>query len=150
MEASISSAPTFSGSSTAENAVPDPRRSGRVRTSMQRFDSTPQPPSSAARTSVKRKRSDATRDDKSNQQQYAHKTYAQAVATTDKPKPTPKRVANNKLGPSDHANAKPTTKSRPSQHAGNVIDLTEGDEATSSKKPKRAKRGKGEEKRLKP
>jgi hypothetical protein len=58
-------------------------------------------------------------------------------------------VANNKSTKSDDANAKPTTKSRPSRDAGNVINLTEDDGATSSKKSKVSKPGEGEEKRLK-
>jgi hypothetical protein len=150
MEKSVSSAPMLSGSFMAENVVPEPRRSGRARTSTQRFESLPQPASSASKTSVKRKRSDPVHNDKIDQQQNTHKTHTQAGSTTNKPKPTSTRVAHNKPGPSDHANAKPTTKSRPSQHAGNVIDLTADDGATSSKKPKRVKSGKGEEKRLKP
>jgi hypothetical protein len=59
-------------------------------------------------------------------------------------------VANNESTKLDDANAKPTTKSRPSQHAGNVIDLTEDNEATSSKKSKISKPGEGEEQRIKP
>jgi hypothetical protein len=150
MEKSASSAPILSGSSIAENVVPEPRRSGRARTSTQCFESLPQPASSASKTSVKRKRSDPTHNDKIDQQQNTRNTHTQAGSTTKNPKPTSTRVANNKPSPSNHANAKPTTKSRPSQHAGNVIDLTTDDGATSSKKSKRAKPGKGEEKRLKP
>jgi hypothetical protein len=144
MEDSTSSIPIFLGSSTVENAAPEPRRSGRVRTSTQRFEFISQLSSSASKSSGKRKRSNTPQNDESDQQQSDKKIHAQA-----EPRATTKRVANNKSTKSDDANAKPTTKSRASQHAGNVIDLTEEDDATSSKKPKRTKSEESGEKRIK-
>jgi hypothetical protein len=149
MEESKSSIPIFLDPSTAENAAPEPRRSGRVRTSTQRFESIPQPASSSSKSSGKRKRSNTTQNDESDLQKDDNKTHAQG-GTKTKPRATINRVANNESTKSDDANAKPTTKSRPSQHAGNVIDLTEDNEATSSKKSKISKPGEGEEQRIKP
>jgi hypothetical protein len=148
MEESTSSIPISLGSSTAENAAPEPRRSGRVRTSTQRFGYTPQPASSSSKSSGKRKRSSTTQNEDGDQQQDDKKANAQARAAKLKPRAT-NHVANNESTKSDDANAKPTTKSRPSQHAGNVIDLTEEDDATSSKKPKRTKSEESGEKRIK-
>jgi hypothetical protein len=148
MEESTSSVPMLPESSTSGNTAPEPRRSGRVRLSTQRFESTMQPATSAPKPSVKRKRSDTTNKDKSNHQHDAQATHAQVGATKPKAKATTKRVANNKSIESDDANAKPSTKARPSEHARNVIDLTEDDEPTSSKKPKKSKSAKDEEKRL--
>jgi len=99
---------------------------------------------------MKRKRTDPTHNDTSNQHQHTQTTHAQPGAAKNNSKATTKRVANNRSIQSDDANAKPNTKAPSSQHAKNVIDLTEDDEATSSKKLKKAKSGKGEEKRLKP
>jgi hypothetical protein len=149
MEESTSSIPTVVGSFAVENAAPEPRRSGRVRSSTQRFEFKSQPTSSSSKSSGKRKRSNTTQDEDSDRQQDDKKTHAQARATNTKSRATTTRVANNKSTKSDDANAKPITKSRPSQHAGDVVDLTEEDDATSSKKPKRTKSGESEEKRLK-
>ena len=145
----MSFVPIMSGSSATENGVPEPLRSGRVKTSTQGFDPMPQPGSSATGSSMKRKRSEATHNDQSDQRKSVQTTYAQAGAATSKTKAAAKRVANHKPISSDQANAKPTTKSRPLQPTGNVIDLTGDDEASPSKKPRRSKSGKGEEKRLK-
>jgi hypothetical protein len=109
-----------------------------------------QPATSASKSSGKRKLSETTHNDETSQQPDAEKTHAQPGVAKNKLKSTTKRVVNNRPAQSDEANAKPTTNSRPSRHAGNVIDLTEGEEATSSKKPERSKSGEGEEKRLKP
>jgi len=138
--------------SAIENTVPEPRRSGRVRSSTQRLESTAQAAVSATKTSMKGKRTDPTHDDTSNQHQHQHTQtiHAQPRAAKNNSKATTKRVANNKSIQSDDAYAKPTNKASSAQQAKNVIDLTEDDEATSSKKPKKAKSGKGEEKRLKP
>jgi hypothetical protein len=149
MKASTSSIPTLLSSSVAENDAPDPRRSGRVRTSTQRYESMAQPATSASRSSSKRKRSDTTHNNETSQQPDAKKTHAQFGVAKNKLKSITKRVANDRPAQSDDANAKPTTNSRPTRHVGNVIDLTEDEEATSSKKPKRSRSGEGEEKRLK-
>jgi len=148
MEGSASSVPTFLSSSLAENNAPEPRRSGRVRTATQRFESIPQTATSTSKSAGKRKRSDTTHDDESGQQPDTKKTHAQP-ATKNKLKSITKRVANNGTPQSDDANAKPTTNSRLSRQAGSVIDLTEDEEVASSKQSKRSRTGKGEEKRLK-
>ncbi|KAH0285701.1 hypothetical protein KCU62_g7325, partial [Aureobasidium sp. EXF-3399] len=150
MEESTSSVPVPLELSAVENTAPEPRRSGRVRSSTQRFESSAQPAACATKASMKRKRSDPTDDDKSSQHQDTQTIHAQSGAAKYNSKATTKRVANNRSIQSDDANAKPTTKAPWSQHAKNVIDLTQDDEATSSKKPKKAKPAKGEEKRLKP
>ncbi|KAI4792613.1 hypothetical protein E4T44_12782, partial [Aureobasidium sp. EXF-8845] len=149
MKASTSSIPTLLSSSVAENDAPEPRRSGRVRTSTQRYESMAQPATSASKSSSKRKRSDTTHNNETSQQPDAKKTHAQFGVAKNKLKSITKRVANDRPAQSDDANAKPTTNSRPTRHVGNVIDLTEDEEATSSKKPKRSRSGEGEEKRLK-
>lgn len=98
---------------------------------------------------MKRKRPDLIHDDKSTHLQDTQTARTQIKVAEDKSNATTKRVANNRSIQSDNANAKPTTKARPSQLAKNVIDLTEDDEATSSKKPKKPKPAKDVEKRLK-
>jgi hypothetical protein len=149
MERSTSSISTLLNASVAENDAPEPRRSGRVRTSTQRYESITQPASSTSKSSGKRKRSDTTHKDETSQQLDAKKTHAQPGVAKNKLKSITKRVANNRPAKPDDANAKPTSNSRPSPHVENVIDLTEDEEVTSSKKSKRSRSGEGEEKRLK-
>ncbi|KAH0089523.1 hypothetical protein KCU96_g8458, partial [Aureobasidium melanogenum] len=137
-----------SASSTSENAAVKPRRSGRERNLTQRCESTAPP-----KSSMKRKRANVVDNNNDDKSQYASKKRAQATATTSNPKASSKRVAINKNTQSGDASAKPTTKSRldsSSKNAGDVVDLTGDDDAgTSSKKQKKRKAGKGEEKRLK-
>ncbi|KAG9558705.1 hypothetical protein KCU71_g9953, partial [Aureobasidium melanogenum] len=149
MEESTSYIPVTSASSTGENAVVEPRRSGRERNLTRRFGATAPP-----KSSTKRKRASVVDNDDNEKSQYASKKRAQVTATTSDSKASSKSVAtNNTTQPAD-ASAKPTTKSRldsSSKHAGDVVDLTgdDHDAATSSKKQKKRKAGKGEEKRLK-
>lgn len=149
MGESTSSVSMLLESSAAEKTAPEPRRSGRVRSSAQRYEAITQSSSLAPKTSTKRKRSDPTHEDKSTQLQATQTAHRQVKAAKNKSRATTQRVANNRPIQSDDADAKPTTKTRPSQLAKNVIDLTGDDEATSSKKPKKPKPGKDVEKRLK-
>ncbi|KAH0275314.1 hypothetical protein KCU84_g19672, partial [Aureobasidium melanogenum] len=148
MEESTSYISVASASSTSENAAVKPRRSGRERNLTQRCESTAPP-----KSSMKRKRANVVDNNNDDKSQYASKKRAQATATTSNPKASSKRVAINKNTQSGDASAKPTTKSRldsSSKNAGDVVDLTGDDDAgTSSKKQKKRKAGKGEEKRLK-
>ncbi|KAG9718075.1 hypothetical protein KCU73_g15192, partial [Aureobasidium melanogenum] len=118
MEESTSYIPVTSASSTGENAVVEPRRSGRERNLTRRFGATAPP-----KSSTKRKRASVVDNDDNEKSQYASKKRAQVTATTSDSKASSKSVAtNNTTQPAD-ASAKPTTKSRldsSSKHAGDV------------------------------
>lgn len=148
MEETTSYIPATSASSARENAVVDPRRSGRERITTQRYEPTTQP-----KSSMKRKRASAIDNDNNGKSQYASKKRAQATATTSDSNTSSKRVIVNKPTLPANASAKPTSKSRlesSSKNIGNVVDLTgDDDAATSSKKQKKPRAGEGEEKRLK-
>ncbi|KAG9696042.1 hypothetical protein KCU95_g3753, partial [Aureobasidium melanogenum] len=147
MEESILYNAATLASSAQGNAVADPRRSGRERTTTQRYEPTAQP-----KSSMKRKRASATDNDSNGKSQYASNKRAQATAATSNSKTSSKRVTNNKTTLPADASAKPTTNPRLNSYkdADNVVDLTGDDNgATSPKKQNKRKAGKGEEKRLK-
>lgn len=147
------SIPAISVSSTSENVAAGPRRSGRERNSTQRYESTAQLAGHASSSSLKRKRTNIF-EDNNDKLKCALKTHAQAAATTNDSKRSRKRVTTKKTTQSDDASANLSTKSRlnsPSQAAQDVVDLTGDDDAavTSSKKHRKHKTDKDEEKRLK-
>lgn len=152
MEGSKTSIPVGPVSSTSENVAAGLRRSGRERNSIQRYESTAQLAGRGSGSSLKRKRTNVIENNTHEELQYAPKTHAQAAATINNSKGSRKRVTTKKTTQPDDASAKLTTKSRldsSSRAARDVVDLTgDNDPGTSSKKHKKSKAVKGEEKRL--
>lgn len=135
------SIPAVTASSISDDVAAGPRRSGRERNSTQ-------PAGHDSSSSLKRKRSNIIEKNSNQKRQHAQ------AATISKSKESRKRVTTKKTTQADDASPKLSTKSRldsSSKDARDVIDLTGGDDdsATSSKKHKKSKAVKGEEKRLK-
>ncbi|KAK6005586.1 hypothetical protein QM012_007228 [Aureobasidium pullulans] len=137
-------------SSVDQNTAAEPRRSGRERNTTQRHASTSHSAGRVAKNSMKRNRANVINDDNDIEAvNHPPKTHARKK----NPKVPRKRVATKKTAQSNDVSIKLTAKpplNSSSKNARDVVDLTGDDHAaTSSKKLKTLKAGKGAEKRLK-